>query len=455
MPEFDIVVIGVTREGLAAAHAARTLGAKVALVEHGTFGGEELAAGRIPIGALIKAAHVFSQCRESMEFGIRSDNIRVTWSAVKLRIADVQDDLRNLWRSQLKENGIELLKGTARFEDANTLHIEGKNGPQALHTAKYILATGRVPGQPQVAGLAETGYLTPAQFFTLPEMPRSLTILGNDARAVELSFAMARLGCKVTLVHGDTTLLPKEDQDISAFAEKLLLQEGVTLHARATIQCTRLEGEKKQLVFEVDGQAQQAESRHILPLDENLLDLDSLNPEAIGITGDFSAIQCDEYLQAAPNVWVCGTLANPQAEASGALAARNALTGSPQTVAQHPTARILFTDPGIAAIGLSEARAREQWSDVQIFQRKFSHHERAVIEGETRGFVKLVTGNKGRILGAHIAGQNAGDLLMPFIVALQQNENAPKWATFATSNATLSDAVQRVLAEYAAAVSGE
>lgn len=453
MPEFDLVVIGATRQGLAAAHAARALGARVAIVEQGTLGGEELASGRIPVAALIKAARVLNQCRESMEFGVRSDNIRLAWSAAKLRIADVQDDVRNLWRSQLNENGIELFKGTAQFENADTLGIKTKTSFQSLSAKKYIIAVDQTVAQAQIAGLAETGYLTPAQFLTLPEMPRSLTILGNTALAVELAFAVARLGCKVTLVHTSDALLPGEEAEISAFAEKLLLQEGIALHARATILQARAEGEKKQIVFEADGQMQQAEARYILPLNEQRQDLAALNLNALGVLSSSSFIQSDPYLQAAPNVWVCGTLADPQTEASGALAARNALTASPQTVAQQPTARILFTDPGIAAIGLSEARAREQWNDVQVFTHKLSQHERALIEGETRGFIKLVSGNDGGIVGAHIAGQNAGDLLAPFIFALQQGENAPHWAGTTTSNATLSDAVQRVLADYAAAVS--
>jgi|GEM_PF-3333065 len=395
MSDFDIVVIGGSVEDLAAARTARASGAKVAIVAPGAIGAEELQSGRIPIGALIKAACVFNQCRESMEFGIRSDNVRVTWSALKLRIADVQDDIRAMWREQLKEQGIEHLKGTARFEDAHTIVIESKTGEKTVTASKFIQATGDVPEQPQIDGLTEIGSLTVAQLFALPEMPRSLTILGSSAVAVELAFALARLGCKVTVLSGDAALLPGEDHEISAFAEKLLQQEGVVLHTGANIQSATVEGEKKQITFEANGELQHAESRHIL-----------------------------------------------------------ALASPPQTTREQLESRIVLTQPGIAAFGLSEARAREKWNDVQVFQQRFSQLERCIVEGETRGFIKLVTGDKGRILGAHIAGQNAGELLMPFLVAMQSENRSFQMVSQIALPSTLSEAVQGVLAEYALANSG-
>lgn len=389
MSDFDIVVIGGTVEGLAAARTAHALGAKVAIVEAGAIGAQELQSGRIPIGALIKAARVFNQCRESMEFGIRSDNVRVTWSALKLRIADVQDDIRALWREQLKEQGIEHFKGTARFEDAHTIVIESKAGEKTVTASKFIQAAGDVAEEPQINGLAETGSLTIAQLFALPEMPRSLTILGSSAVAVELAFALARLGCKVTVLSCGDALLPGEDHEISVFAEKLLQQEGVVLHTGANIQGATVEGEKKQITFEINGEVQQAESRHILTL-----------------------------------------------------------TSPPPTAREQLESRIVLTEPGIAAFGLSEAQAREKWNDVQIFQQRVSELERSIIEGETRGFIKLVTGDKGRILGAHIAGQNAGELLMPFLVAMQTEKQTLQMVSQIALPATLSEAVQYVLTKY-------
>ncbi len=452
MSDFDIVVIGGTSEGLAAARTARTFDAKVAIVEPGALGAEELQSGRIPIGALIKAAGVYNQCQESMEFGIRSDNVRVTWSALKLRIADVQDDVRALWREQLKAQDIEHLKGTARFEDAHTLSIESKTGRQTVTASKFILATGDVLAEPEIDGLAETGSLTITQLFALPEMPRSLTILGNGAVAVELAFALARLGCKVTVLHSDTTILPEEEYEISAFAEKLLLQEGVVLHAQADIQSARQDGEKKQVAFETNGEVQYAEARHILALPQKRIDLASFNIEAVGVTWNAQAVQTDEYLQAAPNLWVSGVPISAGVHASGTLAARNALASSPQAVHEHSNSRIVSTDPGIATFGLTEAQAREKWNDVQTFEHRFSQLERAIVEGETRGFVKLVTADNGRILGAHIAGQNAAELLTPFLVAMQSGN---RFSQLIPLPFTFSESVHCVLAEYVRAVGGK
>jgi pyruvate/2-oxoglutarate dehydrogenase complex dihydrolipoamide dehydrogenase (E3) component len=390
MFDFDIVVVGGNAQALAAARTARASGAKVAIAEPGAIGAEELQAGRIPISALIKAAGVFNQCRESMEFGIRSDNVRVTWSALKLRIADVQDDIRALWRTQLKEQGIEHLKGTLRIEDTHTAILESKSGERTITASKFIQATAPAPELPQIEGLAQTGYLTIAQLFALPEMPRSLTFLGSNAVAVELAFALARLGCRVTVLCTDATLLPGEDHDISAFAEKLLQQEGVALHTGANIQSATVEGEKKQVTFEANSEVQQAESRHIL-----------------------------------------------------ALAA--------EVPVENLESRIVLTQPGIAAFGLSEAQARQKWDDVQIYQQRLSQLERCIIEGETRGLVKLVTGDGGRILGAHVAGHNAGELLLPFIIVMQSGSSFAFNTPLTAPPSTMSEAVQCVLVEYAQA----
>jgi pyruvate/2-oxoglutarate dehydrogenase complex dihydrolipoamide dehydrogenase (E3) component len=448
MNEFDLAVIGAGTGGLVSAFLADGLGVRVALIEKERVGGECLWTGCVPSKTLIQSARVYNTVKNATEFGVRAENPRVIWNAVKLRIADVRDDIKKLERDELAKSKIEIISGAARFEDGSTLRVQSKSGEQTIRAKKFILATGSKTRIPKIEGLAESGFITHTDVYTRPSLPRSLVIIGGGPIACEMAQALTRLDCKVTVLQRGSTLLEKEDAEVSALAGKMLEQDGATIFCDAEIQSVHLDGEKKRVSFHQNGEEQSVSAGEILVAIGKEIDLSELNIEATGARWSTHGVEVDDYLRAAPNMWACGDvtggfLFTHVAEAQGKIAAQNALL----PVGKKWDARVVpwttFTDPEIARVGLTEEEARREYSDVKIFQQEFSKLDRAIIEGETRGFTKVVTTGSGRILGAHIVGPRAGELIHPFVCALQNNGLIQEFAETIFVYPTLSEIAHR------------
>jgi dihydrolipoamide dehydrogenase len=425
MMNYDLVVIGSGTAGLVSSFVASGLGAKVLLIERSRMGGECLWTGCVPSKTLIKSARVYETITRSEEFGIHVEKPRVIWNAIKLRIADVRDDIRQLERAEMDKSGVEFRIGEASFVDASTLKLTTKDGTQTITAKKFILATGTKPRLPNIAGLSETPFITHEQIFDLPSLPRSLVIIGGGPIGVEFAQAFARLGSKVTLLQNNKVLLPREDEEISTAAAKLLTNAGVTLHLGAKVLEAQSDDNGASVIFEVDGETQSVRGSQLLVATGKEPDLSSLNLSAVSIESDERGVKVDEKLQTtAPNVWACGDITGKYlfthvAEYQGKLAAQNALLPIAQKADYRVVPWTTFTDPEISHLGLTEAEAQKEHGQIKVYRQHFKTLDRAIIEGETEGFLKLVTTGSGRIIGAHIIGANAGELIHQFVPAVR------------------------------------
>lgn len=415
MKEFDLVVIGASASGISAALAAADLGVSVALVDQGKFDSTDAAQQ-----ALVQAARVYRTCQGATEFGIRTENTRILWNALKLRIADVCDEIDALRRQKLKSAGVELIQGSARFEDQSTLHLQTKSSnEERVRAEKFILAIDSKAEAPQAELFSEIKVLSPQHLFTLPTFPRSLVVIGHNAAACELAQGFALLGSKVTLLSSASRLLPEIDADLSAFCEKILVQEGITLHLNVLLQSATNGEEKTTIEFESDGQTHAVTASEILFLPEEESTFPELNLAAAEVELKSSEssprLPADEYLQLTSNLWICGTSHN-----DFEIAAQNALSLSGKRKSREMSECVVFTTPEIATIGLSEAQAQEKVGDINIYTQKFSESERAIIESETRGFLKLITDSDGDVMGAHLASPDATTLIHQFATAVQE-----------------------------------
>jgi pyruvate/2-oxoglutarate dehydrogenase complex dihydrolipoamide dehydrogenase (E3) component len=411
---------------LVVAKTAADLGARVALIEKERLGGAELWTGRIPMQTLLKTARIYDLVQRATEFGVRVESSRLIWNAVQLRIAAVRDEIKALERQALARSQVEVVYGTARFEDASTLHIAGRSGEQSLHAMKFILATGSRLCAPPIEGLQEIGFLTQDRIFEMRNLPRSCIIIGAGPRGSEIAQALAHLGCQVTVLQSASTLLPEEDAEISTEMEKLLSNEGVQVFCEAQVLHVRMEGEKKQVEFAVGGETRTATASEVLVIAEEIAQPDIPGLEAAAVRRSEQGVLVDEYLQtSASNIWACGSVAGKfhAPEEQGILAAENALKSSLRKFDASATPRTIFTDPEIARIGLTEAQARSARRGVRVHRREFSECERAIIEGETQGFVKVVASESGGVLGVHIIGANASERIERFVAAVR--EEAP------------------------------
>ncbi len=449
MQTFDLAVIGAGTGGLVAAVGAKSLGANVVLIERERIGGECLWTGCVPSKTLIKSARVFDLIKRSEEFGVHIEKPKLVWNAVKLRIQDVRDEIKKLEREELKKADLQVVQGEASFVDANTLRVVGKDGEQMIAAKKFILATGSSPKIPELEGLREAGFLTYADVYNLPNLPRSMIILGGGAVGCEMAQAFARFGTKVTILQQDERLLPKEDAEVSAAAHRVLENSGVVVHLGAKAVCAGRGEDRAWIEFEKDGQTQRVEGSKILVAAGKTVDTSSLNAHEIGVQNDSQGLVVDHHLRTTvSNIWACGDcvgglLFTHVAEAQAKIAVQNALLPLKAKWDARIVPWTTFLDPEVAHLGLTEEQARVEYAHPKIYRQSFKTLDRAIIEGETDGFLKVVCSPNNRVLGAHIVGANAGELIHNFLPAVRDGALIEEFGEAIHVYPTLSEIAHR------------
>ncbi len=452
--DHDIVVIGAGSAGLVASYIASAVKAKVALVERDQMGGDCLNTGCVPSKALIRASRLASEIRDAERFGIRTGEPEVDFAAV---MEHVQRAVREVAPHDSRERyeglGVEVISGQAHLEDPWRVRV----GERVLTTRHVIIASGAKPRVPPLPGLESIEVLTSDNLWQLERLPPRLMVLGGGPIGCELGQSFARLGSRVTLIEMDEQLLPREDRDVAAQVEARLIEEGVVV--RTGTQALRVVSDSEAgHILEVQT-AEADESPHeTLPFDRLLVavgrqaSVEGLGLEALGveIRAD-GTLAVDESLQSVlPNVWACGDVAGPyqltHASAHQAWHATvNALFGGFKRfrVSYRALPAVTFTDPEVARVGLNEKEARREGTEVDVTRYELSELDRAIAEGHTQGFIKVLTvPGKDRILGATIVGHGAGEMLAEFTLAMTQGIGLNKLLGTIHPYPTFSEAVK-------------
>jgi pyruvate/2-oxoglutarate dehydrogenase complex dihydrolipoamide dehydrogenase (E3) component/uncharacterized membrane protein YdjX (TVP38/TMEM64 family) len=421
--ERNLIVIGAGSAGLVSAYIAATVRAKVTLVEKHRMGGDCLNTGCVPSKALIKSARVLHEIRNSSHYGIRS-------AAAQFDFADVMERVQRVVRTiephdsagRYSRLGVECLDGEARITSPWTVSIDGR----VLTTRSIIIAAGARPFVPPIPGIEQVQVLTSDNLWQLRELPRRLAVLGGGPIGSELAQAFARFGAKVTQVEMLPRLLSREDPEISELVRKQFVQEGIevlTGHRAARFEGKTLiceTPEKKEVRVEFDA---------LLCAVGRVPNTAGYGLEELGIPlTKARTVETNEYLQTLfPNIYACGDVAGPYqfthtASHQAWYAAVNALFGGLRRFradyAVIPWAT--FTDPEVARVGLNETEAKAQNIPYEATVYGIDDLDRAIADEAARGLVKVLTvPGKDRILGATIAGERAGDLIVEFISAMK------------------------------------
>ncbi|MDN3522495.1 FAD-dependent oxidoreductase [Halomonas ramblicola] len=432
--DHDIVVIGGGSAGLVASYIAAAVKARVALVERDRLGGDCLNTGCVPSKALIRAARLVGEVRGAGRYGIRSAEPEVDFPAV---MAHVHRAIREVEPHDSRERyeglGVEVVAGNARLEDPWRVRVSGETGERLLTTRHVIVASGARPRVPDLPGLDEIEVLTSDNLWQLETLPGRLVVLGGGPIGCELGQAFARLGSRVSLVEMGAQLLPREDADVARALAGRLEVEGVTLWLDSRALRVEADEAGHRLVVERRDAAGEPLAE-ALPFDRLLVavgrgaDVTGLGLEALGVeTRPDGTLAVDETLQSVlPNVWACGDVAGPfqltHASAHQAWHATvNALFGEFKRfrVSYRALPAVTYTEPEVARVGLSEREARDRGIEVEVTRYSLADLDRAITEGLTEGFVKVLTvPGKDRILGASVVGHNAGELLGEFTLAI-------------------------------------
>ncbi len=416
--DYDLAIIGSGAAAFAAAITAREHDARVVMVERGAVGGTCVNVGCVPSKTLLRAAEVHHTAAHHPFDGIETGATGVDLDATIAQKNRLVDSLRREKYTDLVDQyGWELVagQGDARFLDDATVAI----GSRTIRADRYLIATGARPAIPPIPGLQDAGYLTSTTALELTELPRSLVVLGAGYVALELGQLFRRLGAEVTLVQRGPRLLPGMEPEIGEAVATMLAREGIDVITGVHVQRAERAGEMHRLHLRMDGEERVLPGEQVLVATGRTPNVASLNLPVAGVdTNDRGAVVVDAHLRTTnPHVFAAGdvTLA-PQyvyvAAYQGGLAAKNALANTGATVDLTALPGVIFTDPQIATVGLTEDQARAAGWDVKTSVLPVASVPRAQVNHETIGLVKLVADTAtDRILGAHVVAGNAGDVI--------------------------------------------
>jgi dihydrolipoyl dehydrogenase len=451
---FDVVVVGGGPGGYPAAIRAAQLGLKTALVEKERPGGVCLNWGCIPTKAMLRSAEVLETIQHSADYGVLADNVRLDYSAVLKRKDRVVTTLTDGVAGLLKANGVTVVNGHARFVGPTAVEVVGVGDPPlgaggplynappapdgrpqaSLEGRNLIVATGSTPVLLPIPGIDLPGVVTSDGAFLLAEVPKRIVIIGASAVGAEWATMFHAFGSDVTMVELLPTLIPAEDEDMGKTLARSFTRRGIKVQTGRTV--SRVDATSK-------GKRQQA------PLRVTITDPDGQNPEKVetdlvlvgvgrrpnteglglertGVTTDQRGwVQVDDQLRTSmPGVYaigdVTGTVLLAHVASHQGLVAAGVIAGHAERMDYKAVPAATFTHPEVASVGLTEAKAAEAGHDVVVGRFPFTALGRAQTYGATEGLVKVVAERKYReVLGVHIIGPSASDLIPEAVLAMQ------------------------------------
>ena len=425
-PVYNLVVLGAGTAGLVSAAGAAGLGARVALVERDLLGGDCLNAGCVPSKGLIRSARSAAEVREAHLFGIRiPGESDVDFSAAMERMRTLRARISvHDSAERLKGLGVDVFLGNGTFTGRNCIEVDGA----ALRFRKAVIATGARAVRPPVPGLEEAGYLTNETVFSLTERPKRLAVIGGGPLGCELAQAFLRLGCEVSLLHNKSHIMDREDADAAGIVQDVFLREGMHLILNArTLRIEAVLGGKE--IFFDRGSGEES-----IVVDEILVgagrapNVEGLNLEVAGVRYDpKQGVWTDDFLRTSnPDVYAAGDIClktkfTHTADASARIVLRNALFRGRSRFSALTVPWCTYTDPEIAHTGWYERDADAAGVPVETYVRHWGDVDRAVLDGEEAGFVKVhVKKGTDRLLGATVVARHAGEMISELTLAMSR-----------------------------------
>lgn len=422
MQRYDMAIIGGGSGGLTAARVATSLGANVLLIDKQGLGGDCLNYGCVPSKSLIHVARVVQQAREAARMGLMSATLGVDMAKVSAYVQGVISRVAE--NERIYTEGVTVKFGRVAFASPTELRLDD----ETINCRSTIIATGSRPAIPRVEGLEETGYLTNEGVFDLTNLPSSIVIVGGGPIGVELGQAFERLGAKITIVQGPNRILPREDPEVSQTVAHALRSEGIEIVTNARFVKASRSGDKKVVVAKRGDDLLQFEADEIILATGRRPNVEGLNLEAVGVAFNDKGIKVDDYLQTSTsNILAIGDVTGGYlfthvAAYQAGVAARNALVPFKKKVDYRVVPWCTFTDPEAARVGLTPDEAEKRYKKVRVVTFPWSEIDRAQAENERVGFIKLVlAGKKDEIVGAHMVGARAGEMLGELSLAMQHH----------------------------------
>ena len=453
--DYDVIVIGSGGAGSTAATTAAAMGKRTALIERDKLGGTCLNYGCDPTKTLLHSAHILYQARHAAALGLRIPHAEADWAAVQAHVQQVQEIIRGgppeLAQAGITAQGIDLFLGEAMFKSPHEIRVNGKT----LRGERFVIATGTVPFIPDIEGLSATGYITNQEAVALPELPKRLVVIGAGPISLEFAQMFSRFGVQVVVFDRGKQPLPREDHELAMALCSQLTAEGIRLEFGAEMRCGEIDQRGKHI--HIHGEKGQIEN---LVVDQLLVAvgrrpaLDALNLAAAGVHYTAAGITTDATLRTnVPHIWAAGDITSRYqfthvASDQGGLVAQNLFAQAPQAFDDRVIPWVTFTDPELARVGLSEEDAQAAKIEYRVGRAHFNKLDRAIATNQTFGSVKLLADADGKLLGGHILGANAGELIAPIVYAMRFGLTAKMIAEAMLPYPTMAEAVRWAAAQF-------
>ncbi len=426
MESYDLIVIGGGSAGMKAARSARKLGVSVALIEERELGGECFWAGCVPTKALIRAAEVWHQIGASAKYGIDVDiSGKYFQRAMNYKdnvVREVGGDPNS--DGGLSESGIRYIKGTASFTTPHTVVVND----ETLTGRHFLLATGTYPHIPHIEGLSVAGYITNREALELTQLPPRILILGGGPVGLEFGQMFRRFGAEVTIIEQSPHILAHEDPDVVLLAHECLSDEGIVIHTCATVHKITVANHEKLAHVWVNDAESTIVCDEIMVATGRFASVNHLGLDKAGVEMDGRYVEVNSFLQTTqPHIYAAGDvnggfLFTHIANYEGRIAVENMF--GEQLVPSRPRVvpRCTYIDPEIASAGMTVDEALNSGIKVGVQTFPFKNSDRAILYGDTRGFVKLISDlDEDRIIGGHIIGHLASSLIAEVALAIQHS----------------------------------
>ncbi len=423
-PRYNLVVIGAGTAGLVAAAGAAGLGARVALVESNLMGGDCLNVGCVPSKCIIRSSRAAADVMDAGRFGIKTpQEVEADFAQVMARMRKLRAKISyNDSVRRFKELGIDVFLGEGKFAGPDTVKVEDWK----LRFKKAVIATGARAAAPPVEGLAEAGYITNETVFSLTEKPGRLAVLGGGPLGCELAQAFSRLGSRVTVIERETQFLTREDREAAEILAESFAEDGIYVKLNTTVKKVKINGNDKILHVETNGEESSIAVDEILVAAGRAPNVQNLNLGAAGVDyNSRTGITVNDRLRTTNRrIYSAGDVClkyrfTHTADATARIVIQNALFFGRKKVSNLTVPWCTYTDPEIAHVGMYEREAREKGIAVNSVKISMEDVDRAVADGEERGFVKIhLKEGADKILGATIVARHAGEMISELTAAM-------------------------------------
>jgi dihydrolipoamide dehydrogenase len=423
---FDMVVIGAGPGGYVAAIRGAQLGLNVAIVERENMGGICLNWGCIPTKALLRSSEVFHLMHRAKEFGLKADGVDYDLDAVVKRSRAVAKQLNGGVTHLLKKNKVTAIMGEATLTGKGKVSVKTDKGNEELTAKNIILATGARARE--LPGLEADGDLvwTYRHALVPPHMPKKLLVIGSGAIGIEFASFYNTLGAETTVVEVMDRVLPVEDAEISAMAQKAFVKQGMKIMEKAMVKKLDRTKGKVTAHIETNGKVEKLDFDTVISAVGIVGNVEGLGLEALGVKTDRTHVITDEFCRTGVDgLYAIGDIAGApwlahKASHEGVMVAELIAGGHPHSVKPESIAGCTYCQPQVASVGMTEAKAKEAGFDIKVGRFPFMGNGKAIALGEAEGMIKTVFDAKtGELLGAHMIGAEVTELIQGYVVGRQ------------------------------------